>query len=52
MWRATATVTHVAAGQRIDLDWYPVTLNIGGAVRELGFAGNGRVEAPPIAVRW
>jgi hypothetical protein len=33
-------LSHVAAGQRIDLDWYTVTLKIGGATRELRFAGD------------
>jgi hypothetical protein len=41
-------LSHVAAGQRIDLDWYTVTLKIGGAARELRFAGDrdhaGRVQ--------
>lgn len=32
-------LSHVAAGARIDLDWYTVTVNIGGVVRELHLVG-------------
>ena len=32
-------LSHVAAGARIDLDWYTVTVTIGGAARELHFMG-------------
>ena len=41
-------LSHVVAGQRTDLDWYTVTLNLGGAARELRFVGDrdhaGRVQ--------
>lgn len=41
-------LSHVAAGRRVDLDWYTVTLTVGGAARELRFVGErdhaGRVE--------
>jgi hypothetical protein len=41
-------LSHVAAGQRTDLDWYTVTLNIGGTARKLRFVGDrdhaGRVQ--------
>ena len=32
-------LTHVEAGGRVDLDWFTVTLTIGGAARELHFMG-------------
>jgi hypothetical protein len=32
-------LSHVKAGARVDLDWYTVTVTVGGAARELRFLG-------------